>query len=160
MKKPTILRKRYIPDETVDISNDEMLYRDKNILITRWKTIKPRPDISVGVSFTFLKEGYKISRFYDHKKNFLFWYCDIIDVSYDEKNDTYLLVDLLLDMKVMPDGTVEVIDEEELAEALAEGLITKEQSITALKRLNTMIEMTECGDFPPGICNKEEYWRV
>ncbi len=160
MKKPIILRKRYIPNETVDISNDEMLYRDKNILITRWKAIKQRPDISVGVSFTFLNEGYKISRFYDHKKNFLFWYCDIIDVEYDEKEDKYTLIDLLLDIKVMPNGIVEIIDEEELTEALEEGLITKQQAVMALKKLNTMVEMTESGDFPPGICNKEEYWRV
>jgi hypothetical protein len=62
MKKPVILRKRFIPFETVDISGDELLKRDEDVIITRWDVIRPRSDIAKGVSFAFLKEGYKISR--------------------------------------------------------------------------------------------------
>ena len=44
MKKPTVLRKRYIPFETVDISGDELISRSDELLVTRWKPIKIRSD--------------------------------------------------------------------------------------------------------------------
>ena len=52
-----MFRKRYIPNEVIDISNDEVLYMDDNVLVTKWLPIKPRKDIGRGLSFTFLKEG-------------------------------------------------------------------------------------------------------
>lgn len=158
MKKPIIYRTRYIPFETVDISSDEMLFRDDTILITRWKAIRPRSDISGGVSYTFLKEGIKISRFYDADKNFAYWYCDIIDVNYDSDRDQYTLIDLLLDVKLMPDGTMKVLDADELAIALEDGLITQEQACSSLKKMDSVLQSIYKGCFPPEICLDEKYW--
>ncbi len=157
MKKPIILRKRYIPDETVDISRDELLYRDESLLITKWKAIKARPDIGWGISFAFLNDGYKIARFYDNSGNFIYWYCDIIDVWYDSGSDTYTLVDLLLDIKLMPDGKIKVLDADELAEALENKMITTEQACRALRTLNKLLGMEYEGNFPPGICMDTKY---
>ena len=53
MKKPIILRKRYVPSEIIDITGDELLLRNENLLVTKWKPIKKRQDISGGMSFTF-----------------------------------------------------------------------------------------------------------
>jgi len=39
MKKPIILRKRYIPDEVIDISGDELVFRSEDLLITKWNPI-------------------------------------------------------------------------------------------------------------------------
>ena len=158
MKKPTILRKRFIPYETVDISGDELLYRDNSLLITRWDSIRPRDDFNSGVSYTFLDEGYKVGRFYSAQGTFLYWYCDIIDVEYDKNNDKYLLTDLLVDIKLMPDGALRVLDTDELAQALEQGLITVEQVCSALKKLNKVLKLIYDGQFPPDICQKEEYW--
>lgn len=160
MKKPIILRTRYIPFETVDISSDELLYRDDKLLITRWKAIRPRTDISGGISYTFLNEGIKISRFYDAHKNFAYWYCDIIDVEYDKKLDRYTLIDLLLDVKLMPDGTMKVLDADELAVALEEGLITQEQACRSLKKMDSILQQVYKKNFPPTICMEEKYWEV
>jgi uncharacterized protein len=160
MKKPNILRTRYIPFETVDISSDEMLYRDDDILITRWKAIKPRADISGGISYTFLKEGIKISRFYDANKKFVYWYCDIIDVEYDRAVDQYTFIDLLLDVKLMPNGTMKVLDADELAIALEEGLITQEQACSSLKKMDYILQKVYNNSFPPAICLDERYWEV
>jgi uncharacterized protein len=157
--KPTILRKRYIPNEIIDITGDELLYRDQELLVTRWKAIRPRPDISGGVSYSFLKEGYKISRFYDNGGNFIYWYCDIIDVEYDNNTDTYKLLDLLLDVKLLEDGTLMVLDADELAEALEKGLVTKEQACRALRIMNKILKMIYKKSFPPEICRKEDYIR-
>jgi len=160
MKKPGILRTRYIPFETVDISNDEILFRDGELLITKWNAIKPRADISGGISYTFLKEGIKISRFYDGNKKFAYWYCDIIDVKYDSAVDQYTFVDLLLDVKLMPDGKMMVLDADELAMALEQGLITQEQACSSLKKMDSILQNVYKNNFPPPVCLDEKYWEM
>lgn len=160
MDKPSIFRTRYIPFETVDISSDELLYTDDEILITRWKAIRPRADISGGISYTFLKKGIKISRFYDAGKMFAYWYCDIIDVKYDKALNQYTLIDLLLDVKLMPDGTMKVLDADELAIALEQELITQEQACRSLKKLDSILQSIYSNSFPPSICMDKKYWEV
>jgi predicted RNA-binding protein associated with RNAse of E/G family len=157
MKKPFLFRKRYIPQETVNISNDELLFRSNELLVTRWIAIKPRSDFHGGISYTFLKEGFKLSRFYDEGGSFLYWYCDIIDVIYDEAEDTYILDDLLLDIKIMPDGLIKLLDADELAIALERGLITQEQACRALKTMDKVLKMVYQGSFPLVECNEFEY---
>ncbi len=160
MKKPEILRKRFIPLETVDISGDDLLYRDKDMIVTKWNVIRPRTDIAKGISFLFLKEGYKISRFYDPQDNFVYWYCDIIDVEYDEERDRYILTDLLADVKLFPDGTLRVLDMDEIADALETNIITPQQACMSLRRLDKLLKVIYEGNFPPGICREEEFWRI
>lgn len=158
MKKPVVFRKRYIPYETVDISGDELQYRDEELLITKWSTIRPRTDFSSGVSYTFLKDGFKVGRFYDVEGKFLYWYCDIIDVEYDKSKDTYTLVDLLVDIKILQGGIIKVLDADELAEAVEKKLISCEQACRALRKLDNVLKMIYEGNFPPEICRNEEYW--
>lgn len=155
MKKPIILRKRYIPLETIDITGDELVLRNEDILITKWKPIKERQDISGGMSFTFLKEGYKVSKFFGASGEFKYWYCDIINILYEELQDKYTLVDLLLDVKIMPDGRVEVVDADELAEALEKSIISKEEATISLYTLDKILRMSYAGKFPPEVCLKD-----
>jgi protein associated with RNAse G/E len=157
MKKPLLYRKRYIPQEVVDISSDELLFRNEELLVTRWKAIKPREDFHGGLSYAFLKEGFKLSKFYDVSGSFLYWYCDIIDVIYDQERDLYILDDLLLDIKIMPDGLIRLLDADELAIALEQELITSEQACRALKTLDKVLRMVYQGSFPPVECNKFKY---
>lgn len=157
MTKPVILRKRFIPYEIVDISGDELLFRSDKLLVTRWKAIKHRDDLYGGISFTYLKEGIKVSRFYNINGEFLYWYCDIIDVSYDIKRDMYTFEDLLVDVKLLPDGQVKVLDSDELAEALDKGLITSGHASRALRNLDKILNMIYDGRFPPKECNDFNY---
>ncbi|NTV90712.1 MAG: DUF402 domain-containing protein [Clostridiales bacterium] len=157
MKKPTVLRKRFIPFEVVDISSDELVFRDDRLMVTRWKAIKPRPDLFGGISFAFLQEGFKLGRFYDAGGKLLYWYCDIIEIEYDKSTDTYTLVDLLVDLKIMPDGKVIVMDTGELAEALEQGLVTQGQACRALRILDGLLERIYKGNFPPAECGGFEY---
>lgn len=145
-----IYRKRYIPNEIIDISGDKVESVSEDLLITSWLPIHPRNDVAFGMSYTYLKKGWKISKFYDKDKNFLYWYCDIIDAQI--KDEEYILVDLLVDIKVYPDGRYEILDEEELDEALNQGLITKEQKEEALNKLNALLEIIKKGEFPPREC--------
>lgn len=152
MKKPVIFRRRYIPYEVVDISSDELLFRSDELIITKWVPIKPRPDIFGGISFAFLDRGYKLGQFYDKDGRFVYWYCDIIEVEYDCKSDTYTLNDLLLDIKVFPDGRVILLDADELAQAMKDGLVSKEQACTSLETLDRLLKQIYSGDFPPREC--------
>ena len=149
-----MFRKRFIPNEIVDISSDEVLERNENIIVTRWLPIKPRGDIGGGISYTFLKRGYKISKIFDMNGQFIYWYCDIIEHSYDEQKDEYIFIDLLADVKVYPDGKSEVLDLEELEEAFDKKVITKEQLLKAVKSVNILMEMLYNEVFPPEICDK------
>lgn len=152
MKKPIVLRRRYIPFEVVDISCDELLFRNESLLVTKWTSIKPRTDFYGGISFTFLDRGYKLGRFYDQNGRFLYWYCDIVEVRYDQTSDTYTLNDLLVDIKVLPDGEVRLLDADELAEALEEGLISNVQACMALKTMDVLLRLIYAGSFPPPEC--------
>lgn len=146
-----IYRKRYIPNEIVDISEDEVLYKDKKLIITKWLPINPRSDMASGMSYTMLDKGWKLSKFFDKEGKLLYWYCDIIDydLKQEEGEEVYTLIDLLLDVKVYEDGSYEVLDEEELEEAFQTGLVTKEQKEKSKKRVRELIQIIESGEFPP-----------
>lgn len=143
-----IYRTRYIPSETIDLSADKLLYLDENYLITKWNPIKPRIDIASGISCVFLKKGWKISAFMNDEQKIIYWYCDIIDIEYDNLSDTYFLYDLLADIKIMTDGRVELIDLDELAFAFDDNLITKKQLISSLKKSNDLLKLIYAGDVP------------
>ena len=54
MKRPTLYRKRLIPEECILLKDDELLYRDEKTIITRWNTLKPKKDLHHGFSCYFL----------------------------------------------------------------------------------------------------------
>lgn len=147
-------RKRFIPDEIVDISGDELLERKENLIVTKWNPIKPRNDIGKGISYTFMKEGYKISKIFNIEGEFIYWYCDILEYIYNENEDEYIFIDLLADVKIYPDGKFEVLDLDELKEAYESNIITKEQLLKAIKTVNELVQMVENEKFPPDICEK------
>ena len=79
MNYPILYRKRIIPDECVLLKDDEILFYEDHILVTKWNTLKPKKDLDHGFSCYFFDEGYKISKFYDREHRLLYYYCDIID---------------------------------------------------------------------------------
>ena len=147
-----IYRKRYIPNEVVDISNDKVLFLTDELMVTEWIPINPRSDMSYGKSYTFFKKGWKISEFLNENKELICWYCDIIDSKI--LNDEYTLIDLLVDIKVYPNGEYEVLDLDELDEALSKGLIDETKKKEALEKLTALLEVIKRGKFPPEECRK------
>ena len=123
-------------------------------MITKWNTIHPREDIARGISFTYLKKGFKISKIFDKNNKFVFWYCDIIEVIIDDENNIITVIDLLVDVKIMPDGKVLILDVEEVALAIDNSLITQKQASNALKKLNKLLDIIYYGNFPPKECEK------
>ena len=80
----------------------------------------------------------------------MYYYCDIIDVSRDEDDGSYIISDLLADVIVYKNGAVKVVDLEEIADALDMGLIDCDLAKKALRRLSELLGIiyTKRGSVP------------
>lgn len=154
-EKPVLYRKRLIPSECIRLDNDEILLRRDSLLVTRWKTIRPKKELSRGASCYLLDKGWKISRFLNHSGELICWYCDIIDYTWDVDTDTYVFTDLLADVLIYPSGEIRVVDLDEIAQALEEGLLTPEQTCLCMRRLDALLREIYAGTLP-GVL--DGYW--
>lgn len=136
-----LYRKRIIPAECLLLKGDEILRSDEEVVITRWTTINPKADFSHGCSCYFLKQGFKVSKFYRHDNTLLYWYCDIVDFEMDSHENSLIVTDLLADVIIYPDGTMKVVDLDELAEAFDRNLISHELLSKCLRRLNELLSI-------------------
>ncbi|SFC95049.1 DUF402 domain-containing protein [Butyrivibrio sp. YAB3001] len=139
MKHPILYRKRFIPDECVLLNNDIILECTDTMIITKWNTIRKRCDLSHGYSCYYLDRGYKISKFLRDDGSLLCWYCDIITWEYDSDKNTLLVIDLLADVKIFPDGQMKIVDLDELSEAFEQRLIDETLLKKSLLSLNKLL---------------------
>ncbi|MCR5625517.1 MAG: DUF402 domain-containing protein [Lachnospiraceae bacterium] len=142
-----LYRKRFIPDEIVELKDDKIVSFDNNILITKWHVLKPRKDIDHGVSAYFIEEGFKISKEFDAENNLVYWYCDIIDTEFNETENAYVFTDLLADVLVYPDNFVKVVDLDEVAEALDNHITDTKMLSKALRITAKLLEIIYSGNF-------------
>ena len=147
MDKIQLYRKRIIPEECILLEDDELLYHDQEVIITKWNTLHPKKTLHHGYSCYFLERGFKVSKFYDHDGNLISWYCDIIKYDYDAADNSYVFTDLLVDVIVYPDGFVRVVDLDELADAARDGLITADDMQLALRRADKLLALIYKGAF-------------
>ena len=77
----------------------------------------------------------------------MYWYCDIIDYTYDPKDNSYVFTDLLADVLIYPDKRVEVVDVGEIADALTDGTLSIEKMIPALRSLDKLLKIIYSGEF-------------
>ena len=147
MSDVKLYRKRIIPEECILLEDDEILYLDQEVIITKWNTIHPKKTLHHGYSCYFMERGFKVSKFYDHDNKLISWYCDIIDYSYDPDSDTYVVTDLLADVILYPDGFVKVVDLDELAEAFEKRLLSDELLKKALRQTNQLLTLIYSGGF-------------
>ena len=138
-ENPSIYRKRMIPDECVLLKDDVILEMNEDIIITKWNTHNPRRDFHHGYSCYYLNMGIKVSKFYREDNTLLYWYCDIVDYKYEEKDNSLIVTDLLADVVIYPDGFVKVLDVDELAIALEKNICPVDLVIKGLKRLDNLL---------------------
>ena len=140
MDYPILYRKRIIPDECIQLRDDRILYMDERVIVTEWKALHPKPDLSCGYSCYYLQEGCKVSRFCRSDHSLLYWYCDIVDYGDGIQNGNLTVTDLLVDVIVRPDGTLRVVDLDELADAFDRRLIDDRRLKTSLLNLNHLLK--------------------
>ena len=148
MQKLKLYRRRFIPNETIELKNDKIIRADDNIIVTNWKTIKPKPDFNHGVSCYFPRLGWKISRFLNDFGQCVYTYCDIIDIVYKKDENSILVNDLLVDIIVYNNGFVKVVDLGEVAEALETGLIDTVLAKKALRQTDGLLNVIYEGRLP------------
>jgi len=142
-----IFRKRLVPEECIPLCKDKILYRSENTLVTRWDTINPKTAFSKGISLYLMDKGWKISKFFDAENRFVYWYCDIIRTDFNKEKDSYVFTDLLADVIIDASGTVKVVDLDEFETAYKKGLISTDEILTALSRLNELLNVIYSGGF-------------
>ncbi len=144
-ERPVLYRKRIIPDECLLLDRDRVLFQDERIIVTEWDPIHPKKLLRHGFSCFFLTEDIKVSLFQGDNNKTLYWYCDIVD--YTRQGNTYVFRDLLADVVLYPDGSVKVMDLDELADAFDRGLVSAEDVSKALRAASKLLDIIYSGKF-------------
>ena len=140
-------RKRYIPDEIKSLEKDEILYISDDVIVTKWDTFRPKKNFSNGISCTFVNKGFKISKFMDNNGKLVYYYCDIIHSDYYKDENKWIFTDLLADVKIYPDGRTEIVDLNEVSEALKSGIISTETVCELMENLNSLLGLIYSGEW-------------
>ncbi len=142
-----IYRKRIIPAECILLKDDIIVAQNEETLVTKWNTLNPKTTFSHGCSCFYLTEGIKVSKIYRSDNSLLYWYCDIVEFSYDPEENAMTFTDLLADVIIYPDGFVKVVDIGELADAREAGLLNDAMLKKALLTLNRLLQVIYDGGF-------------
>ncbi len=147
MNIPTLYRRRFIPNELVHLKDDIILILEKDLIITKWVTLHPRKDIYRGISAYYTDQGFKVSKIYDRNDQIVYWYCDIIQIKNEQEKNTVIIEDLLIDVILYEDGTIRILDIDELCDALEQGIITQAEATLALRTLDHLLKIIYEGKF-------------
>jgi uncharacterized protein len=163
LAKPSHLTYQYIrPPGRVSSFTADLIEVGENIIAMELTLRRDRP-LRIGgeevlgdgyraVWFLFKDEGWDIAAVYRPDGRFTGYYVDVLDPVCWQGVDleTLLpLVDLFLDLWLAPDGSYEVLDEDEFAEAVEKGWITERQRRHAQGVLTDLKERIREGTFPP-----------
>ena len=155
MQELRLYRKRLIPEECILLKDDIILEADAHHILTQWNTLKPKKDLDHGFSCCYLDLGIKVSKFMRKDNSLIYWYCDIVDYSWEDDDHTLIATDLLIDILIYPNEQLKVLDLDELAEAEDKGLISSDLLKKALRRANALLTDIYAGKFHPYIENME-----
>lgn len=147
MDKLLLYRKRIIPAECVLLKDDELLVYNDEVIVTKWRALKPKKTLHHGYSCYFLERGYKVSKFYRADNTLLYWYCDIVKYDFSADRNKLIVTDLLADVLIFPNGFVKVVDLDEIVPALESGGLSLEDMKKALLNLNSLLSTIYHGKF-------------
>lgn len=142
-----LFRRRFIPEELTELKDDHIIMFKDDIIITKWNVLKPRHDINNGISAYFIKDGIKVSKIFDEAGQFVYWYCDIIETIFSGEDNSYTFNDLLVDILVYPDGHVEVVDMDEFADAMENGILGVSTIAFAMRSADSLLKTIYAGNF-------------
>lgn len=146
-----LFRRRHIPEECIPLTKDTILFLDDSRLVTSWNALKPRSDFASGISLFDFEKHWKITRVAKADGSLYHWYCDIMKMHISKDKVTgstsYEMEDLLIDIVVKPDGTIQVLDLDEAAEAFERGLITGADLTLALRSADELLRIIANGEF-------------
>ncbi len=95
----------------------------------------------IFLTYYFVKKGYTISKVFKRSGEFLYYYCDVMEM-HQVGRLRYVMVDLLLDLIVYPDGSYHLLDVDEFADSIEKNHLKKKQQVYALHTLHRMLQLT------------------
>lgn len=87
----------------------------------------------------------------------MYYYCDIMKMKQVGKW-RYVMVDLLLDLIVYADGSYDVLDIDEFANAIDKGELKRNRQVYALRILHEMIQLQKERRLIPPFIHKAEMY--
>lgn len=141
MNQLSLYRKRFIPNDFVHLKDDIILYTDDNLIITKWRPLRPKKNMAGGVSAYYVNHGVKVSKIYNKNEQLLYWYCDIIQTKPGPNPESLIFEDLLIDVVLYEDGSIRILDLDELADALELHLISNKEAEQALRTLDCLLKL-------------------
>lgn len=157
---PNMERERVYSDygKPNKLLNDVMIYRDKKLLVVRWKTINEKTEFAKGISFYFAEEKIKISALYKENGDFVKYYCEVVEVDYNNDIHKYIFRDLIVDVNLYENGKYEVLDEDQLNDALKDkknDKVTPDKSDEILAVKDDILRKIHEGQILPEWCIKK-----
>ena len=150
-----------LPDRTTIFEN-ELVFSSKDVIVTVMReTPLPRPMIINGktvfengapaVWFTFPDVAYDIGRFHTRSREFTGIYANILTPVEFVSETEWRTTDLFVDVWIGEDGSVEVLDEDELDEAVTSGWISLEKAVEARRSAHDLVARHRNGTWPPPV---------
>jgi len=111
------------------------------------------------VWFTFPGMWHDIGRFHTAAGRFTGLYANVLTPPLMNGRD-WVTTDLYLDVWMPPEGEAQLLDEQELDEALREGLVDPETARRALGEAKSILERAKTGAWPPAIVKEWTLTRI
>jgi predicted RNA-binding protein associated with RNAse of E/G family len=107
----------------------------------------------LAVWFLFRGRWYDVGKFYDRRRKFTGYYCDIIRPVARllcANSKTSVITDLFLDLWISPQGKLVILDQEELENAVVRRIMSSALAARAKREMNGLVRMAKAGRFPAG----------
>lgn len=91
-------------------------------------------------------KAYAVTKMLDELGNVVQWYIDICKAHGKDQNGHLWYDDLYLDIVVLPDGSVHLLDQDELDEAMEKGIISKSEHRFACETADELLQKILVGD--------------
>ena len=158
METVTLTYKR--PPDRVNHFQQELLYLNDDVIVTSQRVKPSSPIVQKGetvladdfaaIWFVFTGLWYDVGKVYNLENRWTGYYCDIMkpvkrSIDVNGKLARFEITDLFLDLWINPDGTYQIQDEDEFADAVQQGAIDAELERRSLEVLKTLIAEVESG---------------
>jgi predicted RNA-binding protein associated with RNAse of E/G family len=139
--------------------HDDLVYRSKEVIVGKSQIRSAHSVVFDGktvltsgyqiVYFEMMRKWFSVGKIRDLNGKHTGYYCDIITPPRLLEDGALEITDLFLDLWVSPDLRYEVLDEEELEDAVEKGWITKQLYEKSRIELAKLVTSVKRGDFPP-----------
>jgi predicted RNA-binding protein associated with RNAse of E/G family len=166
MSDPPLIDIHYLrPPDRVQIFTQHLIWEDAEVKITFSTDLTLDPPLRIDdvvvletgsqvIWFTFPGAWHDIGLFHRADGTFTGTYANILTPCAFEEDGTWSTTDLFLDVWRDPAGRVQILDEDELAEAEERGWVTEDVAMRARVEAEALKQQAEAGLWPPPVVSE------